>query len=123
MADLIHGVIASEPWFDEQTCPPSVILSCVGRLYNNRFAISDYDNTELAVGLYPLAHLINHRCAPNATFVFDGLRMSLRSIAAIHKNEEITVQLRSHSPVDQLRRSRQAELCPEPVPIGRLRDL
>ena len=91
VADLIHDIIASEPWYDEQTCSPSVILSCVGRLYNNRFAISNYDNTELAIGLYPLAYLVNHRCMPNATFVFDGTRMYLRSITAIHKNEEITI--------------------------------
>lgn len=96
MAELIHDIIASEPWYNEETCSLSVILSCVGRLYNNRFAISNYDNTELAIGLYPLAYLINHRCTPNATFVFDGTRMYLRSITAIHKNEEITVQLYSN---------------------------
>ena len=51
----------------------------------------NYDNTELAIGLYPLVYLINHRCSPNAIFVFDGLTLILRSIKPIHKNEEISV--------------------------------
>ena len=51
----------------------------------------NYENTELAIGVYPLVYLINHRCSPNAIFVFDGLTLILRSIKPIHKNEEISV--------------------------------
>ena len=51
----------------------------------------NYENTEIAIGVYPLVYLINHRCSPNAIFVFDGLTLILRSIKPIHKNEEISV--------------------------------
>ena len=51
----------------------------------------NYENTEIAIGMYPIVYLINHRCTPNAAFIFDGTRLILRSIATIHKNEEISV--------------------------------
>ena len=84
VAELIHGLVLTESWYSETTCPLQEIVSCVGRLYSNRFS-------DIAIGMYPLAYLINHRCTPNTTFVFDGDHMLVRSIADIKKGEEINV--------------------------------
>lgn len=100
IASLLHSVVQTEPWYNESLCPLSTITSCIGKLYSNRFAVTTIDLSapvgqsfaqETAIGLYPLLSLANHRCSPNATVVFDGLQATLRSIAPIHKGEEITV--------------------------------
>ena len=100
IASLLHSIVQTEPWYNESLCPLSTITSCIGKLYSNRFAVTTVDlsapvgqpfTQEAAIALYPLLSLANHRCNPNATVVFDGLKASLRSIAPIHKGEEITV--------------------------------
>lgn len=91
VATVISEVLTGEAWYSEEKCPRSEILSCIGRLYNNRFSVSSYQNSDIAIGMYPLAYLMNHRCTPNSTFVFDGDCIVVRSIADIKKGEEITV--------------------------------
>ena len=91
VAELIHGLVLTESWYSETTCPLQEIVSCVGRLYSNRFSVTSYQNSDIAIGMYPLAYLINHRCTPNTTLVFDGDHMLVRSIADIKKGEEINV--------------------------------
>ena len=88
---MIIDVIREETWYSEEKCPRHEIISCIGRLYNNRFSVSSYQNSDIAVGMYPLAYLMNHRCMPNSTFVFNGDCIVVRSIADIRKGEEITV--------------------------------
>lgn len=90
---IIHDIASQEEWYKEDLCPLSEILSCIGRLYNNRFSIMDFENNEFAIGMFPIVYLINHRCSPNAVFVFDGVSLILRSITTIHKNEEISVSM------------------------------
>ena len=92
VAELIYGLIQTESWYSESACPLQEIISCVGRLYSNRFSVTSYQNSDIAIGMYPLAYLINHRCSPNTTFVFDGNQMLVRSIADIKKGEEINVR-------------------------------
>ena len=100
IASLLHSIVLTEPWYSESLCPLSTITSCIGKLYSNRFAVTTVDlaaplghsfTQETAIALYPLLSLANHRCNPNATVVFDGLKASLRAIAPIHKGDEITV--------------------------------
>ena len=91
VAELVHALVLTESWYSEKECPFQEILSCVGRLYSNRFSVTSYQNSDIAIGMYPLAYLMNHRCIPNTTFVFDGEIMLVRSIADIKKGEEITV--------------------------------
>ena len=91
VAELIQGLVLTESWYSETACPLQEILSCVGRLYSNRFSVTSYQNSDIAIGMYPLAYLINHRCTPNTTFVFDGDHMLIRSITDIKKGEEINV--------------------------------
>lgn len=100
IASLLHSIVQTEPWFSDSLCPLSSITSCIGKLYSNRFAVTTVDlaaplgrsfTQETAIALYPLLSLANHRCTPNATVVFDGLKASLRAIAPIHKGDEITV--------------------------------
>lgn len=94
-------MVKDEPWYKEDVCPVSVITACISRMYNNRFSVMDFENTEIAIGLYPIAYLINHRCMPNATFVFDGVTLQLRSTSDIHRNEEINVCVQwEHQSVD-----------------------
>lgn len=45
----------------------------------------------VGVCLDPLIAAVNHSCDPNAVVVFDGARLSLRSLNAIRKDEEITI--------------------------------
>ena len=93
VATLIYDIVRSEPWYSESACPLSELTSCVGRLYNNRFSVTSCQNSDIAIGTYPLAYLMNHRCIPNATFVFTGSQLHVRSTAAIAKGEEITVRI------------------------------
>lgn len=88
-------MVKEEAWYREGVCPISVIIACISRMYNNRFSVMDYDNNEIAIGLYPIVYLINHRCTPNATFVFDGATLRLRATSDIHKNKEINVGVSS----------------------------
>ena len=62
----------------------------------------NYENNEFAIGLFPVVYLINHRCTPNAVFIFDGTRLILRSTTTIHKNEEISVRFLVLADVDFL---------------------
>ena len=100
IATLLHSIVQSEPWYSDSLCPLSTITSCIGKLYSNRFAVTTIDlsaplgrsfTQETAIALYPLLSLANHRCTPNATVVFDGLKATLRALQPIHKGEEITV--------------------------------
>ena len=50
-----------------------------------------FDSFISGIGIYEKACLINHSCAPNCVAVFDGSRMSVRTIQHLRSNEEITI--------------------------------
>ena len=85
-------MLKQEEWYSEEACPLTEIVSCIGRVYNNRFAVSTFDQSEIAVGIYPLAYLMNHSCVPNASLTFDGLTLQLHAIADIAKGQEVNVR-------------------------------
>ncbi|KZT71484.1 hypothetical protein DAEQUDRAFT_749855 [Daedalea quercina L-15889] len=58
-------------------------------------AFGDSDDTP--IGLYPLASLFNHSCAPNSSYTFIGNIMVVRAVRAMKLGEEVTL---SYMPSD-----------------------
>ncbi|KAI9884148.1 MAG: hypothetical protein M1823_004064 [Watsoniomyces obsoletus] len=61
---------------------------------------------DLGICVDPIASSINHSCAPNVLFTFDGPRCSFRSRRAIAKDEELFINY--IDPNDPFRRRQQA---------------
>jgi SET and MYND domain-containing protein len=57
----------------------------------NNFNISDGEMRPIGIGLYPVAALINHSCAPNSVAVFEGTTVSIRALQHIPAGEEISI--------------------------------
>jgi SET and MYND domain-containing protein len=57
----------------------------------NSFAINCENNTSLGIGLYISGSALNHSCAPNAAYVFNGTEMEVRAIKPISSGEEVFI--------------------------------
>jgi hypothetical protein len=68
------------------------LRSIISRISTNAFSIVDDCFDEMGIGVYLKAACFNHSCKPNAFQSFDSkLRISIRALRDIRKNEEITV--------------------------------
>ena len=66
------------------------LISYFGKMKINALSISNEDLSScIATGLYLSASSLNHSCYPNSVAIFDGSRLTVRSIADIKKNEEV----------------------------------
>lgn len=73
--------------------PPSCRepLSLIAKVTCNCFTISDGEQQEIGVGLYPSLSLLNHDCRPNCVMVFEGTKLLLRAVRDISPQEELTI--------------------------------
>ncbi|XP_071802167.1 histone-lysine N-methyltransferase SMYD3-like [Asterias amurensis] len=68
------------------------VYRCLRLLNANTFSI--YDETiwkGVGEGLFTRLAMFNHDCRPNCTFVFDGVRLSVRSLKSISPGEECVI--------------------------------
>lgn len=66
------------------------LISYFGKMKINALSISNEDLSDnIATGLYLSASSLNHSCYPNCVLIFDGLRLDVRAIADIKKDEEV----------------------------------
>ncbi|XP_011313227.1 histone-lysine N-methyltransferase SMYD3 isoform X2 [Fopius arisanus] len=56
------------------------LLAIFGRMSVNSFNILDTDMTSLGVGIYLGPSIIDHNCKPNATAVFEGTTLMIRTL-------------------------------------------
>ncbi|EKX49066.1 hypothetical protein GUITHDRAFT_136248 [Guillardia theta CCMP2712] len=66
---------------------PREILMTICRLYNYGFTICDEEERPIGTGLYPLASLCNHDCAPNCLVTFCGPSLQLRATEEIEMGQ------------------------------------
>jgi SET and MYND domain-containing protein len=74
-------------------CDKHEVFSLLDRLVHNAFYLL---NMDLAMningeGLYILPSFLNHSCQPNCTVLFDGLRMSVRSLQDIEPGQQLYI--------------------------------
>jgi len=69
----------------------SDVLEWLGKFCCNAFTICDAEFRPVGLGVFPEAAMINHSCRPNCHVLFDGLRLQLRSIKKLRKEEEVTI--------------------------------
>jgi SET domain len=86
----------------------SVFFLPVQQLKANAFNILSSDLIPIAVGLYPSAAMLNHRCDPNVAVVFEGKRLCVRSLCAIEAGSELST---SYVELAATSSERCAELC------------
>ena len=54
-----------------------------GRILINSFNIMNAENLPIGIGLYLEGSVFDHSCDPNATVVFDGKRIIVRTIRSV----------------------------------------
>ncbi|XP_034935410.1 histone-lysine N-methyltransferase SMYD3 isoform X2 [Chelonus insularis] len=59
---------------------PKELLEIFGRMSVNSFHILDTDLTSLGVGIYLGPSIIDHSCKPNATAIFEGTTLIIRTL-------------------------------------------
>ncbi|KAI9728269.1 MAG: hypothetical protein M1834_007762 [Cirrosporium novae-zelandiae] len=68
-----------------------MVMEIVGKTLVNTLTLVTPTYDPIGLCLDPLVSLINHSCRPNAVISFSGPRLSIRSIAPIKKDEQITI--------------------------------
>ena len=73
--------------------PPSVAVAAemLSRISINCHTICDADLQQVGVGLYPVAGLANHSCAPTAVQTFDGTRIVFRALEPLPPGAAVTI--------------------------------
>lgn len=59
---------------------PRELLRIFGRMSVNSFNILDTDMTSLGVGIYLGPSILDHSCKPNATAIFEGTKLLIRTL-------------------------------------------
>lgn len=59
-----------------------------GKLIINSFSIFGNNGIRLGSGVYIASSVFNHSCYPNATYVFDGLKMQVRAVKEFDSEKE-----------------------------------
>ncbi|XP_008559896.1 uncharacterized protein LOC103580056 [Microplitis demolitor] len=59
---------------------PKKLLEIFGRMSVNSFNILDTDMTSLGVGIYLGPSILDHSCKPNATAIFEGTKLLIRTL-------------------------------------------
>ena len=60
-------------------------------LQTNAFSIADQEMRAIGVGLYPAAAMLNHSCEPNASTVFVGRAVHVRTVCDVEAGAELCV--------------------------------
>ncbi|KAI9709358.1 MAG: hypothetical protein M1820_003478 [Bogoriella megaspora] len=68
-----------------------LVQQCLGMVMTNALTIVTPVFDPVGMCVDPLISKANHSCDPNAVVVFDGPRLSLRSLRPINSNEEIFI--------------------------------
>jgi hypothetical protein len=66
-----------------------LLLIFFGKICINSFSILDNSLNEIGSAVYVEASIFNHSCDPNATTVWDGLKLEIRAIKHISAGHEI----------------------------------
>ena len=85
----------------------SELVADMAQLLVNTLTLTSPALDPTGICIDPLIALVNHSCEPNAFIVFDGRRLSLRSLTAIPEAKEITISY--IDPHDETRK-RQSDL-------------
>lgn len=67
------------------------IFEIFGMVYTNALTLSTSSMDSIGICLDPLVAKINHSCEPNAFVVYDGPRLSVRSLRPIKEDEEVFI--------------------------------
>lgn len=73
----------------------------------NAFRVTLADSTPIGLCFEPVVSLANHSCTPNATIIFDGRQLTLRTLDPIKKGDQVFV---SYIDTTQTREERRHEL-------------
>eukprot|EP00961_Rhodomonas_salina_P120965 1628151-Rhodomonas_salina.2 len=84
-----------------------VMLLC--RLHLNAFTLTDDDLRPVGMGLYPVAALLNHDCAPNCVPTMHGTTLHVRASRDIRAGEELRVSYVDEAEERQARRAQLLE--------------
>ena len=73
-------------------CPPkNEVLEIYCRVLINSFNIMNDDYQSIGIGLYLSASVLDHSCDPNATVLFEGKNLILRTIKDVKKFEDLRI--------------------------------
>lgn len=67
----------------EEENPPLQALEIFGKMMINRFCITDNDLKPVGQGLYIGASIFDHSCDPDAAYVFEGTRLTVRATRSL----------------------------------------
>ncbi|TKA64155.1 hypothetical protein B0A49_07060 [Cryomyces minteri] len=84
MAHGAHQFSATQNDFSEET-----VVEMFARILCNSLTLVTPMYDPVGIAFDPLASISNHSCDPNAVVVFDGPRLSFRSLKSIAKDEEV----------------------------------
>ncbi len=66
------------------------LFTLLSKVVSNTFNVLDASYDKVAgLALYRTASLLNHSCQPNCVSLFDGTRLSIRSIEKISQGEQV----------------------------------
>ena len=71
--------------------PMSLVQTLTGRILINSHTLTTPTLDPLGLCLSHLSALLNHSCEPNAAIIFSGSSLTLRSLAAIPANSELSI--------------------------------
>ena len=87
--------------------PISFIQTLTARILINAHTLTTPSLDPLGLCLSPRSALMNHSCTPNTVIVFSGFTLTLRSLAAISREAELSI---SYIDVTNTTTARQSEL-------------
>lgn len=84
--------------------PKPEVLEVYGKILINSFNIMNNDYQPVGIGLYLEASILDHSCYPNATVVFDGKQLLLRTIKPVKSFADIRISYTNLLDSNQVRR-------------------
>ena len=91
-------------------CPPkNEILEIYCRVLINSFNIMNEEYQTIGIGLYLTASVLDHSCDPNATVVFQGKKLILRTIKNVESYESLRISYTNLLDTKEVRRRNLAK--------------
>lgn len=86
MAVQVMGVVLL---LGDSNADRAAVFSILGKVMSNAFNVLDdsYDEV-LGLAVYVTPSLINHSCQPNSIAVFNGSKLLIRTITALHPGDQ-----------------------------------